>query len=82
MRYLKALRAKSDGEGERGFWYTANFLSAQEKHEVTDSDAFCCPEGLLSVWKQKTGGHGEIRHGFPKAGVEPHAQSSWPKGSR
>ncbi|KYN27805.1 hypothetical protein ALC57_02869 [Trachymyrmex cornetzi] len=48
-----------------------------EKHEVTDSDASRCPEGLASVWKQKIGGHGEIRHGFPEARMESQAQSSW-----
>jgi len=53
------------------------FFFAQEKHEVTDSDISHCPERLPSVWKQKTGGHGEKRHGFPEAGMEPQAQSSW-----
>ncbi|EGI69467.1 hypothetical protein G5I_01757 [Acromyrmex echinatior] len=56
---------------------TALSYETTEKHEVTDSDASRCPGGLASVWKQKIGGHGEIRHGFPEARMEPQAQSSW-----
>lgn len=71
-----ARQRKREGERTRGNLAIANFLFAQEKHEVTESDPLLPRRAFQRLEAEDRSDTEKIRHGFPETRMESQAQSS------